>query len=178
MIKILKNNNELLLLTIISLVIRLINLGKLNLWLDEGVTAQTIHSGLSYIIRDSFTAEPTPPLYNALMYFWVQLFGDSEFALRFPSACFGALSISLVYLIGKKYVSKEVGVLSAFLLIGNPFYLYYSQEARSYTLFSFFALLSVYYFPMGLEWKDKKNYLIATLLVPWVHAYGVFLILA
>lgn len=178
MIKVLKNNYELILLTLVAFAIRLINLGKLNLWLDEGVTAGSIHQGLSFIIRDSFTAEPTPPLYNILMYYWGQVFGDSEFCLRFPSAIFGALSISLVYLIGKKYVSKEVGILSATLIIGNPFYLYYSQEARAYALFSFLALASIYYFPISNEWKDKKKYFLATLLVPWVHAYGVFLILA
>ena len=178
MIKVLKNNYELVLLTIVAFAIRLINLGKLNLWFDEGVSAETIQKGLSFIVKDSFTAEPNPPLYNILMYFWVQIFGDSEFFLRFPSAIFGALSISLVYLIGKKYVSKEVGLLSAILIIGNPFYLYYSQEARAYSLFSFVALASVYYFPGGFEWKDKRKYFFATLLVPWVHAYGVFLILA
>lgn len=178
MIKVLKNNYELLLITVAAFAIRLINLGKLNLWLDEGITAETIHSGLGFILRDSFTAEPTPPLYNIFMYGWVQVFGDSEFSLRLPSVFFGALSISLVYLIGKKYVSKEVGILSSILLIGNPFYLFYSQEARCYSMFAFLALLSVYYFPKGLEWRDNKKYLWATLFVPWLHAYGVFLILA
>lgn len=167
-----------MLLLIAAFAIRLINLGKLNLWFDEGVSAETIHKGLSFIIKDSFTAEPNPPLHNILMYYWVQIFGDSEFFFRFPSAIFGALSISLVYLIGKKYVSKEVGLLSAILIIGNPFYLYYSQEARAYSMFAFIALSSVYYFPSGFEWKDKRKYVLATLLVPWAHAYGVFLILA
>lgn len=177
MLKVLKNNYELVLLMIAAFAIRLINLGKLNLWFDEGVSVETVHKGLNFIIKDSFTAEPNPPLYNILMYCWVQVFGDSEFFLRFPSAVFGALSISLVYLIGKKYVSKEVGLLSAILIIGNPFYLYYSQEARAYSLFSFIALASVYYFPTKFEWEDKWKYFFATLFVPWVHAYGVFLIL-
>lgn len=178
MLKELKNNYELMILTIVAFVIRLINLGKLNLWLDEGVTAETIQKGLSFIIKDSFKAEPTPPLYNILMYVWRQVFGDSEFALRFPSALFGAFSICLVYLIGKKYISKQVGMLASTLLIANPFYLYYSQEARAYSFFTFLTLLSIYYFPKALVWEEKKKFLLITLLVPWVHAYGVFLILA
>lgn len=178
MIKNLKINYELSLITLCALALRLFNLGKLNLWLDEGYSAGYIHRGLSFIFSESFTAEPNPPLYNFLLNFWVKAFGDSEFAIRFPSAVFGALSISLVYLIGKKYVSRRVGILAAILIIGNPFYLAYSQEARVYSLFTFLCLCSVYYFPVTFEWKDKKKYLAATLLVPWAHAYGVFLLLA
>lgn len=178
MIKNLKINYELLLISLVAFAIRLINLGKLNLWLDEGYTTGYIHRGLSYIFRQSFTKEPNPPLYNFLMSLWIKAFGESEFSIRFPSAFFGALSISLVYLIGRKYVSERVGTLAAILVIGNPFYLTYSQEARAYSLFTFLCLFSVYYFPANFEWKDKKKYFAATLLVPWVHAYGVFLLLA
>lgn len=178
MIKKLKINYELLLITVVAFAIRVINLGKLDLWLDEGVVAECIRGGLKYIINDSFTGEPTPPLYTSFIVFWVKLFGDSEFSIRFPSAFFGALSISLVYLIGEKFVSRRIAVLAAVLVIGNPFYLAYSQEARVYSFFAFLSLCSVYYFPITFEWKDKKKYFIATLLVPWAHAYGVFLILA
>lgn len=178
MIKKLTNHYEFLLITITAFVIRIINLGKFDLWLDEGVVAECVHRGLKYVIGDSFTGEPTPPLYTSLLVFWVKIFGDSEFSFRFPSAVFGALSISLVYLTGKKYVSKQVAVLAALFAMGNPFYLAYSQEARVYSLFTFLSLCSVYYFPITLEWKDKKKYFLATLLVPWAHAYGVFLILA
>jgi hypothetical protein len=178
MIKNLKMNYELLLITLVAFTIRLINLGKLNLWLDEGYSVGYVYRGLSFIFRDSFSKEPNPPLYNFLLNFWIKTFGESEFSIRFPSAVFGALSISLVYLIGKKYVSGRIGTLAAILIIGNPFYLTYSQEARVYTLFTFLCLCSVYYFPANLEWKDKKKYFLVTWLVPWAHAYGVFLLLA
>lgn len=178
MIKNLKINYELLLITLLAFVIRLINLGKLNLWLDEGYTTGYVYRGLSFIFNQSFTNEPNPPLYNFLMNFWIKVCGESEFSIRFPSAVFGALSISLVYLIGKKYVSGRIGTLAAILIIGNSFYLAYSQEARGYSLFTFLCLCSAYYFPVNFEWKDKKKYFAATLLVPWVHAYGVFLLLA
>lgn len=178
MIKNLKNNYELLLITLFAFAIRLINLGKLNLWLDEGYSVGNVYRGMSFIFNESFINEPNPPLYYFLLNLWVKVFGDSEFSVRFPSAVFGALSISLVYLIGKKYVSKRIGTLAAILIIGNPFYLIYSQEARVYSFFAFLCLCSVYYFPLTDEWKDKKKYFAVTLLVPWAHAYGVFLLLA
>ena len=178
MFKNLKINAELLLITLSALALRLFNLGKLNLWQDEGYSVGYAYRGLTFIFRESFTAEPNPPLYNLCLTLWIKIFGESEFVLRLPSAIFGALSISLVYLIGKKYVSRRVGILSAILIIGNPFYLEYSQEARVYSFFSFICLCSVYYFPLHFEWKDKKKYIAASLLVPWAHAYGVFLLLA
>lgn len=173
-----KSNYEFVLLTLIAFSVRLIHLSKFNLWLDEGAAAEDVHKGLVFILKDSFKAEPNPPFYNVFLIFWTKLFGDSEFALRLPSAFFGALCVGFIYLIGKKYSSKIVGFLAGLLVLGNPFYLYYSQESRVYALYALISLFFIYYFPYELEWKNKKKFVIASLVLPWVHVYGVFLLLA
>src|SRR3989344_4871422 len=50
------------------------------------------------------------------------IFGASEFAVRFPSAIFGILSVWTTYLLTKKLLGKNVGLLSAFLLAISPWH--------------------------------------------------------
>ncbi len=75
-----------------------------------------------------------PPLYQILLYYVIHYLGNSEFLLRLPSAVAGILSIYFIFLLGKRIFSDDVGILSAaftaFLL--TP--IYYSIEARSYSM--------------------------------------------
>jgi len=50
------------------------------------------------------------------------------------------------YYVGRKLIDKRVGILASILVLVNPVNLWYSQEARMYTLTSLLILLSSYFF--------------------------------
>src|SRR5262249_20178175 len=84
-----------LLLFALGLALRLYRLGAQSLWLDEGstwseVTGRTGKGWLA-LLAELFSKDAAYPLYHVLLKAWVAVVGDSEWALRFPSALAGAL---------------------------------------------------------------------------------------
>src|SRR5436305_4634131 len=97
-----------LLLFVIGLALRLYRLGAQSLWLDEGgtwseVTGRTGKGWLA-LLGELFSKDAAYPLYHILLKAWVTLAGDSEWALRFPSALAGAATVIVLY-----YAARPMG---------------------------------------------------------------------
>lgn len=123
--------------------LRLYRLGAQSLSYDEAVTAQVAQWGLAELTR--WTADDIqPPLYYYGIAGWVRLAGVSEWALRLPSAAWGALALPLMAILGRRLYECRGGLLAAALAAGAPLYVYYSQDARMYTQLTTLGLLSAY----------------------------------
>ena len=129
-------------------------LGGQSLWWDESLSLQRANYNLPLVLsneivltdtsRQVITFDNHPPLYFLLLHFMVKLAGQSEFALRFPSLVFSVLTVSLLYAVGKRLFNQQVGLLAALFGAISPLYLWYSHEARMYTMLTFLGLLSFY----------------------------------
>ncbi len=142
----------LLFIPFLALALRLYRLGAQSLWYDEGVSVYLARMSLSQLT--AWTADDIqPPLYYYLLHFWLLLFGQpsSEFVVRFPSLCFGVLIVPLMYRMGRQLCSARAGLLAALLSAISPLYLWYSQEARMYTMLTCLCLLSSYLLLEALE---------------------------
>lgn len=130
------------LILLTALILRLINLNQ-SLWLDEAINV--VYSQ-KYSFFDFLTVYSLgdfhPPLYFGLLWIWTKIFGISEIAVRIPSVIFGILTVWLTYLTGKKLFNVKTGLVAALLLALNPLHVYYSQEARMYSLAAFAVTLS------------------------------------
>ena len=80
-----------------------------------------------------------------------------NFLIQFLIPLFGALSITLIYLIGKEMFSQKVGIYSAILLTLVPLHVFYSSKILTDVFSTFFALLVILVFWKGFE-KDNKNW--------------------
>ena len=158
--------------------LRVYELGSESVWLDEAASIffaqRDIHSLMAW------TYEPHPPLYYALLHFWMGFFGMSELATRFLSAIFGMLSVFVIYRIGKLLFGVENGLYSALILAVSMFHISFSQEVRMYSLLTFSTLMSVYFFAKAL--KDNRLislvcYVVASAFMISAHAYGFFALL-
>jgi 4-amino-4-deoxy-L-arabinose transferase-like glycosyltransferase len=142
-----------LVLFMVALLLRLYHLDAQSLWLDEGTTWQTIQQGWDVLLADLFSPASAYPLYHLLLKGWVVLAGDSEWALRFPSALAGAGAVVLLFFTAREVERQEgqreqereeagVGgqtpslfpLAAALLLLASPFALWYAQEAKAYSL--------------------------------------------
>jgi len=99
----------LLAILLIGLFLRVHDLSNESIWLDEAFSILRAKFDLSQIF---FRSENTPPLYYAILHWWINLFGDSEFSVRFPSVLFGSLSILMLYKVGNQIFDKDVGDLA------------------------------------------------------------------
>ena len=129
-------------------------LGSQSLWWDESLSLQRANYNLPLVLsneivltdatRQVITFDNHPPLYFLLLHFVVKLAGQSEFALRFLSLAFSVLTVPLLYAVGKYLFDRRVGLVAALFGAISPLYLWYSHEARMYTMLTFLGLLSFY----------------------------------
>jgi len=140
----------LILAIVVGAAIRLYNLGAHNLWFDELFSLRFSNIfNFQYIISNGI-----PGAYPALLHFWIVCFGKSEFALRSLSLLFGLLTILFSYKVGKAIFGAETGLVCAFIISLSPLHIWYSQEARYYSLSTLLVLMSFYYYFLALK-KDR-----------------------
>jgi mannosyltransferase len=128
------------LVVVIGALLRFHNLDGESLWLDEAASWTQAKDSLADLIKR--TADDNyPPLHNLALFAAIKLFGDSEWSLRLPSATFGVANIVALYWLGTMTVGRTAGLIGAVLLALSPFHLWYSQEARMYSLLALAATL-------------------------------------
>jgi len=75
-----------------------------------------------------------PPLYFLLLRGWAAAFGHSDLALRGFSLLCDLVTVALIYLLGRRLWSEEVGLAAAAIAALSPPLVRYAQEARMYSL--------------------------------------------
>lgn len=95
-----------------------------------------------------------PAFYQVLLWIWVRIFGDSEWALRSTSLIFYILNSILLYRIASRHFSQLSGLLVQALYVGLTFTIMNTVFARPYNSGVFFLLLA---FWSILEIKNDPN---------------------
>jgi 4-amino-4-deoxy-L-arabinose transferase-like glycosyltransferase len=85
-----------------------------------------------------------PPLYQAILYVWMDVFGDTERASRSLSNLYITLATLFLYLLVRDMLTHRVALWSAvtFALMYSP--MHFALETRSYAQTIFLATLSSY----------------------------------
>lgn len=148
-----KINKLLILVLLTSLIVRLISLNQ-SLWLDEAINVVYAKSNdFIWFITKYPIGDFHPAGWFTILWIWGNLFGWSEIIVRMPSVIFGVLTTLFTYLIGKEFFSKKIGLLAALVLCFAPLHIYYSQEARMYSLSAFAVTFSFYSFILFVNEK-------------------------
>lgn len=161
-IKILKDYMPLIFIIGISLLLRFFLLGHQSLWYDEGMSlyyadSKTIQEALLKILSRE-AGDKYQPLYYLLLFSWRAVFGETEFALRSFSALLGVGSVIVLYLTTLKLYGKNHALWSSILLACSSFGIYYSQEARPYSLLIFLTVTQLYFLSHLLD-KNKSSFI-------------------
>ena len=173
----------LLVITLLALGVRLYQLGAQSLWYDEGVTATLAQRTLAELTQ--WTARDIqPPLYYYVVWGWGRVAGWSEWSLRFPAAFWGVLATPLLAMIAQRLTGcRWISLLAALLVATHPLLVYYSQEARMYTMLVTLTLLAGY----GLlrlgdsdqtKWRAWLGYGLSASMALYTHYFAFFLLLA
>ncbi|MEX1018154.1 MAG: glycosyltransferase family 39 protein [Litorilinea sp.] len=132
-------------LTLVAAGLRLFLLDGQSLWYDEGVTAEITQRTLANLTRWTY-ADIQPPLYYYVVALWGRLAGWSEWSLRFPSVFFGVLLPPLLAALTCRVAHRRsAGIIAALLAAAHPLLVYYSQEARMYSMLTVLAVALAYY---------------------------------
>jgi mannosyltransferase len=147
----------LLAITLVAFLLRAPHLDTQSLWRDEVDVIRLANELLPQspvgelkallvpLVRRLTQTGYNGPLYFLLMRGWLNLVGDGEFALRYPALCCGVLAVPLSYRVGRRLVGLPAAVMAALLVAISPYPIWYSQDAKMYTLVTALTLLSLTY---------------------------------
>src|SRR3989344_981481 len=118
--------------------------------------------GFSYPLSFKAFGDFKQPVYVYLASISVKIFGLNEFAVRFPSAFLGALSIFLIYLLASELFkrnsfNKWFSILSMFFFSISPWSIQFSRVAYEANAGLFFVLLGAWLFIKAAN--ENKKYL-------------------
>ena len=167
----------LLLLILLGAFLRIYHLGTESLWYDEVSSIIECKLGIKEICNQT----NQPPLYFLILNLWIRLFGTSETALRLPSAIFGIVGVLAIHRVGKTLFNNKIAIIGSFLSATSAFLIYYSQEARGYSLLLLLSALSYLFFIRILRqnrFRDYLLYLFCNVLLAYTHVYGLFIIIS
>jgi hypothetical protein len=167
-------------LTVLGAVLRFVGIGHQGFWFDEGNTALLVHFSPGKMIGLIPQTESTPPLYYCVAWVWARIFGYGEVGLRSLSAVAGVLTIPVAFAAADKLVSRRAGVIAAALTACNPLLIWYSQEARSYSLLVFLTAVALLAFAYAKETPTRgvlAAWVIASALALATHYYAVLAII-
>lgn len=157
---------------------RFSTLGLQSYWYDEAATVKVVaQPDLHTAIHLYLGTEATPPLYYLLAWLWVHLFGAGEVALRSLSALFGTAAVGVMFLAGRRLVGARAALAAAALLAVSPIMVWYSQEARAYSLLVLMSALSLWRFALAREQPTARNlawWAATACLALLSHLYAVF----
>ena len=176
----------LLLLIFISYGLRLHHLDNFSFWTDEGLTplraSYTVSEILSnnIVIQEGTGKDTHPPLYYLLIHFTQQIWGESDFSIRYLSLLAGVLLLPLLYQFGRRLSGVAGGMAVAGLTAVNPLQIWYAQEARMYTILILLTATMSYLLWRMLSTNRWRRYLLPYLLIAglamYTHYTSIFLI--
>jgi 4-amino-4-deoxy-L-arabinose transferase-like glycosyltransferase len=149
------------LLLAFCLVIYFVNLGQWDLWNPDEpryaeVSREMVNGGDWILMhRNGALYTDKPPLFFWAVAFSTFLWGGfTPFAVRFPSALFGTLTVLLTFFIGKRLYSSRTGLLSGFILASTGQFAFLSTRGNIDTTLTFFTTGSMLCF---LQWYQRSK---------------------
>ena len=174
------SRHALLWIIAVGAVLRFSTIGIQDFWLDEVITVQEIQQGPADILRQVNAADSNPMLYPLLAGAWERVFGSGEWGVRALTALFGTLAIPLVYGAASTLASRRAGLIAAGLAATNPLLVWYSGEARNYSLLVLASALVFWCFARALEEVRGQRWLwgwaLASGLALTTHYYAAVLV--
>jgi hypothetical protein len=134
-----------ILLLLFAAFLRLYHLDFRALWWDEGLSL--FFARLDYAANAQMAvtlADTNPPIYRLLLGVWLNLAGWSAFTARLFSVLPGIVLVAIVYRLARELKFSRATALTAMALsAASPMLIYYSQEAKGYSLVAMAGTASV-----------------------------------
>ena len=124
----------LLFIIFIAFTLRVHLLGNQELRGDEGFSWNYIQDPIQEIVpRILREGDPQPPIHYWLLWLWVKLTGDSEFAMRAWSTMLSLILVPLTYHFARKFWDNNttVGIIAASIMAIHPQQIWLAQDVRN-----------------------------------------------
>lgn len=140
---------------------RFYQLDHTPIWMDEAYSYFVSRQPLWNIVFNRI--DNHPPLFYILQHFWNELNSNAEL-IRFPAAAFGSLTVLIIAFATSDLFNRVAGLSAGALFALSTGGIYFSQEARMYTLLCFGLALATWGL-LGLMTRDRKKLYAAVYLI-------------
>lgn len=142
-------------LTALGAALRLPGLDS-GLWFDEIVTlVESVRPTLREIVT-AFPGNNNHPLYSLLAHLSVVACGEHNWTVRLPAFVFGVAGIPLLYWVAVAVTNRTEALLASLLLAVSYHGVWFSQNARGYTILLFLTLLATWLLLRLLERPSQR----------------------
>ena len=167
-------------LTWLAFGLRIVGLTAQSLWRDEVDALIFATRPLSELLGMFRQPGQNGPLFFLALRPWLAAAGQSEFALRFPSALAGALAVPILYTLMRRMVGdRSPAAVAALLMATAPYLIWYGQEAKMYAVLTVLVpaslLLTLEVARRGGWWRWGLLYVFTSLCF-YTHLLAVLIV--
>jgi mannosyltransferase len=183
----LRGSLTLILIVALAAALRLYGLEIQSLCNDE-LSSWTRSHGISLIRAIAGAKDDVhPPLHHIVTWLVLNYAGDDALYLRLPSAIFGILAVYRVYFLARDAYDHRAGLFAAATLAVSYSALFFSQEARVYSLVALLTVLSTH---AALHWAQALSHgqrppsrvvvrlCLWSILLIYAHYFGILTVAA
>ncbi|MFF1566678.1 glycosyltransferase family 39 protein [Streptomyces sp. NPDC058293] len=156
-----------------TLAIACLRINGPQLGTDELVTSDVGRRSMGQTLAMLHNVDAVHATYYVLMHGWMAVFGDSETAMRMPSALAMSGTAALVALIGRRLFGPRAGMCGGLLFALIPIVSRFAQEARSYALVVLAATLATFLLLRALDasrrWRRWVVYALCVAVIGLLH---------
>ncbi|MGH2807868.1 MAG: glycosyltransferase family 39 protein [Actinomycetota bacterium] len=150
--------------------------GVRGLWVDEAITVERARLGFAEMLETLRMTDVHPPLHYAVTWVVVRVFGRTESDVRLVSIAAGVLLVAVLYALGRELFDRRTALVAAAFGAVAPLLIWYSQEARMYSLLMLFSATAVWAQARALRqgsWWAWVLYPLVTAAMLWTHYFSV-----
>lgn len=141
-----------------------------GLWFDEIVTlVESVRPPLGQVVT-AFPGNNNHPFYSLLAHFSTVVLGEHAWTLRLPAFVFGVASIPILYGLATQVTTRTESLLATLLFAVAYHAVWFSQNARGYTMLLAFTLLATWLFIRLIETPRTRT----TVAYGVVVALGIY----
>ena len=119
------------LVLIVAVVLRFVV--RSDLWLDEALSVNIAKLPLSDFPQ-ALKRDGAPPVYYVLLHFWMDVFGESDSAVRALSGVLSLATLPAMYFAGRRLGGKWAAWAAVLVFASSPYAFRYATETRMYAL--------------------------------------------
>jgi hypothetical protein len=144
----------LLALLVVGCVARFYHLSYTPIWMDEAYSYFVSTQPLTHILFNKI--DNHPPLFYVLQHFW-NGFDPDVGTIRLPAAAIGSVTVLIIILATTDFFGRIAGLSAGALLALSTGHIYFSQEARMYTLLCLGLALATWGI-LGFADRDSRKF--------------------
>ena len=161
---------------VVAIVLRFVT--RSDLWFDEALSVNIARLPLSEL-GDALRQDGAPPLFYALLHFWIKAFGSGDTAVRAFSGLLSVAALPLAYFAGRRVGGRVAAWGAVLILASSPYAIRFATETRMYALVMFLVFWGYLALRRALEaatWPRLAVVSLVTGLLAYTQYWSFYLI--